>query len=73
VKRAWEDVGYENLDGVAIRRAFENMKDFNIDDMAKITFGPEDRRGSTSYAVYQVQEGKIVRVSEWREVPLLIP
>jgi ABC-type branched-subunit amino acid transport system substrate-binding protein len=73
VKRAWQDVGYENLDGAAIKRAFENMRDFNVDDLVKVTFGPDDRRGSTSYAVYQVKEGRIVRVSEWREVPPLVP
>jgi len=49
------------------------MKDFAVDGIAKITFGPEDRRGSESYAVYQVQGGKIVRVSDWREAPILVP
>ena len=73
VKLALEDVGYENVDGPAVKRALENMKDFDVDGMAKITFGPEDRRGTRDYAVYQVQGGKLVRVTDWREVPILVP
>jgi ABC-type branched-subunit amino acid transport system substrate-binding protein len=73
VKRALEDVGYENVDGPAVKRALEGMKDFDVDGMAKITFGPEDRRGTRDYAVYQVQGGKIVRVTDWQEVPILAP
>jgi ABC-type branched-subunit amino acid transport system substrate-binding protein len=72
-KRALEDVGYENLDGPAVKRALESMKDFDVDGMVKITFGPEDRRGSRNFAVYQVQSGKIVRVTDWQEVPILVP
>ncbi len=49
------------------------MKDFDVDGIAKITFGLEDRRGIRSYAVHQVQGGKIVRVSDWREAPILVP
>ncbi len=73
VKRALEETGYENLDGPAVKRALESMKDFDIDGMVKITFGPEDRRGTRNFAVYQVQSGKIVRVTDWREVPILVP
>ncbi|MFC1970316.1 ABC transporter substrate-binding protein [Chloroflexota bacterium] len=69
VKLALEEVGYENLDGPAMRRAFENM-DFDLDGMARCTFGPEDRRGITKVAVYQIQGGKTVRVSDWKEAPI---
>ena len=73
VKQALEEVGYENIDGVAVERALESMQDFDIDGMVKITYGPERRRGTRSYATYQVQGGNIVRVSDWREVPILVP
>jgi ABC-type branched-subunit amino acid transport system substrate-binding protein len=73
VRRAVEEVGVENLDGAAVKRAFENMKDFDAAGMVKITYGPEDRRGCQTFAPYQVQGGKIVRVSDWREVPILVP
>ena len=73
VKLALDDVGYENLDGPAVKRALESMKDFDVDGMVKITFGLEDRRGTRDYAVYQVQSGKLVRLTDWREVPILVP
>jgi ABC-type branched-subunit amino acid transport system substrate-binding protein len=73
VKRALDEVGYENLDGPAVKRALENMKDFDVDGMGKITYGPENRRGDRYWAVYQVQAGKIVRVSDYQEVPIFLP
>ena len=73
VKRGVEQVGSENLDGATVKKAFENMQDFDVDGLVKITYGPDDRRGSQTYAVYQVQGGEVVRVSDWREVPVLVP
>ena len=73
VRLAIEEGGYENLDGPAVKRALESVKDFDVGGMVKITFGPEDRRGTQSYAVYQVHGGKIVRITDWREVPILVP
>ena len=72
VKGALEEVGYENLDGAAVKRALERMS-FDLDGVATFTYGPEDRRGTRDYAVYQVQGGKIVHVSDYREVPILVP
>ena len=68
-----DEVSYENLDGPALKRALESMKDFDVDGMVKISFGPGDRRGNQTYAVYQVQGGKIVRITDRREVPILVP
>ncbi len=73
VKLAVEEVGVENLNGAAVERAFESMKDFDIEGLAKITYGPEDRRGCQRFAPYQVKGGKIVRVSDFVEVPILVP
>jgi ABC-type branched-subunit amino acid transport system substrate-binding protein len=73
VRRAGEEVGYDNINGPAVKRALESMKDFDVDGMVKITFGPDDRRGTRSFAVYQVKGGKVVRVSDWGEVPILVP
>jgi len=72
IKGALEEVAYENLDGAAVKKALERM-DFDLDGMARFTYGPEDRRGTRDYAVYQVQGGKIVPASDWREVPILVP
>jgi ABC-type branched-subunit amino acid transport system substrate-binding protein len=70
--RAVAEVGLENVDGPAMKRALESMQDFDVDGMVKFTFGPEDRRGDTSCAVYQIQGGKIVRVSDYRDVHILV-
>jgi ABC-type branched-subunit amino acid transport system substrate-binding protein len=73
VKRALDEGGYENLDGAAVERALESMRDFDVDGMVKITYGLENRRGTRDYATYKVQGGKIVRATDWREVPILVP
>jgi branched-chain amino acid transport system substrate-binding protein len=69
IRRAIEDVGYENLDGPAIKEALDGMKDFDVYGLASITYKPGDHRGNTKMAVYQVRGGKIVRASDWREAP----
>ena len=70
VKLAVEDVGYENIDGLTTRRVLESM-DFDVDGIVRITFGPEDRRGVTKYAVYQIRGKQRVRVSDYREIPMI--
>jgi ABC-type branched-subunit amino acid transport system substrate-binding protein len=69
IKRAIEDVGYENLDGPAIKEALDGMKDFDVYGLGSITYKPDDHRGIAKMAVYQVRGGEIVRVSDWREAP----
>jgi branched-chain amino acid transport system substrate-binding protein len=69
IRRAIEDVGYENLDGPAIKEALDGMKDFDVYGLASITYKPYDHRGATKKAVYEVRGGEIVRVSDWREAP----
>jgi len=73
IKRAVEEAGYENLSGTAVKRALESMNGFDVDGIVKISFGPEDRRGSRNFAVYQVQSGKLARVTDWQEVTILVP
>jgi branched-chain amino acid transport system substrate-binding protein len=69
MKRAVEKVGYENLDGPAVKEALDGMKDFDVYGLASITYKPDDHRGSTKAAVYEVRGGEIVRVSDWQEAP----
>jgi len=73
MKRALEDVGNQNLDGPAVKRALESMKDFDVNGMSKATFGPEDRRGIQEYALYQMRNEKIVRLSDRLQAPVLAP
>jgi hypothetical protein len=69
ISTAIENVGYENLDGPAIKEALDGMKDFDVYGLASITYKPDDHRGATKMAVYEVRGGELVRVSDWREVP----
>ena len=66
-------MGYENVDGAAIKEALDNMEDFDVHGLASITYKdrPSDHRGITQAAVHQVQDGKIVRLSDWQELPKL--
>jgi branched-chain amino acid transport system substrate-binding protein len=72
VKRAGEEVGYDNIDGAACKRALESMQDFDVDGMAKFSFGPEGRRGDISNAVYQIRGGKIERLTDYRDAHILV-
>ena len=73
IKRATEEVGYENLDGVTTKMALDSMDEFDVHGIARISYPPGQRRGSRVAAVYQIIDGKVVRVSEWRETPVLVP
>jgi len=72
VRRAVEEVGVENADGPAMKRALESYQDFDAEGIAKFTFGPERRRGDIALAVYQIQGGKIVRVSDYSDAEILV-
>jgi branched-chain amino acid transport system substrate-binding protein len=72
IKRAIEEVGYENLDGRAIKEALDSIKDFDAHGIRKITYTPEDHRGSAAIRMYQVQGGEVVPVTDWREAPMLM-
>jgi ABC-type branched-subunit amino acid transport system substrate-binding protein len=71
IRRAIDNVGYENLDGRAVKEALDSIKDFDPHGIKKITYTPEDHRGSTTVRIYQVQGGEVVPVSDWREAPML--
>ena len=74
IRRAIDNVGYENLDGRAVKEALDSIKDFDPHGMGKpITYTPEDRRGSATIRIYEVQGGDVVPVADWREAPMLIP
>jgi ABC-type branched-subunit amino acid transport system substrate-binding protein len=69
IKRAIENVGYENLDGPAVKEALDGMKGFDVYGLASVTYKADDQRGVTKLAVYEVRGGELVRASDWREVP----
>jgi branched-chain amino acid transport system substrate-binding protein len=71
---AIEEVGYESLDGRAVKEAMYSIKDFDPHGTGKkVTYTPEDHRGSTSIRIYEVQGGDAVPVTDWRQAPMLVP
>jgi len=73
IRRAVEERGYENVDGSAIKEAFDSIEDFDVYGLVNISYTLEDHRGSTKAALYQVRDGKIVRATDWRNAPMLVP
>ena len=71
---AIEEVGYENLDGRAVKEGMYGVKDFDPHGTGKkVTYTPEDHRGSVSVRVYEMRGGDVVPATEWREAPMLVP
>jgi len=73
MKRALEDVGHHNLDGPTLKRALESIKDFDVNGMAKVSSGSEDCRGVQEYALYQMQNEKIIVLSARQQASVLVP
>jgi hypothetical protein len=74
ISAAIEQVGYENLDGRAVKEAMYSIKDFDPHDIGRpVTYTPEDHRGRPVVRIYEVQGGEVVPVSDWRDAPMLVP
>jgi len=73
IRRAVAEVGYENVSGPAIKEAFDSIRDFDVYGLVNISYTLEDHRGSTKAALYQVRGEKIVRATDWRDAPMLMP
>jgi branched-chain amino acid transport system substrate-binding protein len=53
------------LTGEGIRAALETLKDLDLGGLAApVTYTADDHRGSTKVSLYQVQNGKLVRLSD---------
>jgi branched-chain amino acid transport system substrate-binding protein len=54
------------LDGPGVRAALEAMKDFDMGGLTSpVTWTPTDHRPSTRTAVYQIKDGKLVKVKDY--------
>jgi len=73
LRRAVEEVGFENVDGIAVKRALDNIKDFDPYGIGPVTYTQEDHRGSSRVMVAQVQNGQVVYLTDWRDAPMLVP
>lgn len=74
IQIAIEKVGYENLDGRAVKEAFYGIKNFDPHHIGRpLTYTPEDHRGAPLTRIYEVQGGKVVPVTDWKEAHMLVP
>jgi len=54
------------LDGPGLKAAAETLKDFSTGGLTQpITYTPTDHRPTTTTAIFQVQNGKLVKVAEY--------
>jgi branched-chain amino acid transport system substrate-binding protein len=74
IRVAIEEVGYENLNGRAVKEAMYSIKDFDPHHIGRpVTYTPEDHRGAPVVRIYEVQGGEVVPVTEWRDALMLVP
>jgi ABC-type branched-subunit amino acid transport system substrate-binding protein len=74
IGKAIEEVGYENLDGRAVREGFYSIKDFDPFGIGTpVTYTRQDNRGEPKLAIWEVRGGTVVRVTDWRKAPMLVP
>jgi branched-chain amino acid transport system substrate-binding protein len=70
VEDALKAVGYDNLDGAAVKDALESFKDRDLGGVTPpVTITPDDHRGPWE-RIIQVQNGKRVAISDWIRTPL---
>ena len=72
IERAVDEVGWERLDGEAIKNQLEKMKDYSPLDIAYFTYSPTKRSPSKA-KVMRIKGGKIIPITGWRECPDLRP
>jgi branched-chain amino acid transport system substrate-binding protein len=75
IRRAIENVGFENLDGPAVKEAMDTIQDWDPMGTGRpVTWtDPNDRRGCALTRIYQVQGGEVIPLTDWQEAPMLIP
>jgi ABC-type branched-subunit amino acid transport system substrate-binding protein len=77
IRRAIEEVGYENLTGEAVKEGFESITDFEGIIHPKVTLGPGQRVTNNKLRIMEVQkdpdtgELKPMPITDWFEVTVL--
>jgi branched-chain amino acid transport system substrate-binding protein len=71
LKRAIQDVGYQDLDGEAMKKAYESLNGTDVTQgiQGLNTYSPTSRQGSDTVKFYQIKGGKEVAISDWTKVP----
>jgi len=74
IRIAIEQAGYENLDCRTVKEAMYSIKNFDPHHTGRsVSYTREDHRGAPKLRIYQVQNGKVVPVTDWREAHMLVP
>jgi len=74
IRIAIEKVGYENLNGRAVKEAFYSIENFDPYGIGRpVTYTPEDHRGAPLTRIYSVQGGKVVPQTDWTPAHMLVP
>ncbi len=73
IRLAIEKVGIDHLNGAAVRDALVNIKDFDTGLLPPGSMSEDKPWLSDYFAMYQVQQGTLVPVSEWMQVPVSYP
>ena len=71
IRLALEKVGYENLNGRAVRDALVSIKDFDTGLVPPITMTEERPWICSVVRMYQIQQGRITPISDWYEFPII--
>jgi ABC-type branched-subunit amino acid transport system substrate-binding protein len=72
ISKAVDEVGWDRLDGAAVKRQMEKLKDFAPLGLTYYSFSPRKHAPGKGY-IAQIRDGKIIPVSGWRELPDLKP
>jgi len=73
IRLGLEEVGHENLNGVAFRDALLSIKDFDSGLMPPVTVTEKRPYWSHRFKVYQVREGELWPASEWLDTAFHYP
>lgn len=73
IKRAVDEVGWEKLEGSAVKSQMVKLKDFSpMGGLAYFSFS-EKRRAPSEIKIFEVKKGRLVDVSGWVHSPDLRP
>ena len=74
VKWAIEDVGFDKLNGKAVKEALEKGRVVDtMGLMPGMKYTPDDHRGAVQTRTGAIKGGKIVAISDWYQVPFVKP
>jgi ABC-type branched-subunit amino acid transport system substrate-binding protein len=70
LKKALDAVGYDKLNGAAMYEAFQQLTGMEQEGaQGPIAYSKTQRRGSMEYRIYQVKNGKNIRITDWVKAP----